>query len=109
VANNRFLEKNPEAVRGFLKGWARATQDATANPQEADERQVATPTVHGTGAVLATCSDDPRGSFFGQGVLLRRSERGSKVVVSVLGQGEVNQRLVVVLANHLHLTPSSVS
>jgi hypothetical protein len=74
-----------------------------------DERQVATPTVHGTGAVLATCSDDPQGSFFGQGVLLRRSERGSKVVVSVLGQGEVNQRLVVVLANHLHLTPSSVS
>jgi NitT/TauT family transport system substrate-binding protein len=35
VANNRFLEENPEAVRGFLKGWARATQYATANPQEA--------------------------------------------------------------------------
>jgi NitT/TauT family transport system substrate-binding protein len=35
VANNKFLQENPEAVRGFLRGWAKATQYATANPDEA--------------------------------------------------------------------------
>jgi hypothetical protein len=61
--------------------------------------------VHGARAVLATCSDDPHGSFFGNSVLLRWSQRGTLVVVGVPGHSGVNQRLVVALADHLHLVP----
>jgi NitT/TauT family transport system substrate-binding protein len=34
VANNRFLQEKPDAVRGFLKAWARAMQYATAHRDE---------------------------------------------------------------------------
>jgi hypothetical protein len=70
-----------------------------------NERQIATPTVQGTPAVLAACVDDPRGAHFSLGgfVLLRWSHQGTLVTVSVHGHSEVNQRLVVALADRLHL------
>ena len=72
-----------------------------------NERQIATTTVQGTRAVLAACVDDPRGAYFSFGghVLLRWSQQGTLVTISVNGHSEVNQRLVVALADHLHLVP----
>jgi hypothetical protein len=67
--------------------------------------------------VLVACSDDPQRSAFGGSVLLRWSQQGTVVVVGVLdwsdasrwsdasGWSDVNQRLVVVLADHLRLVP----
>ena len=71
------------------------------------ERQLATPIVQGAPAVLAACLDDPRGASFSLGgsVLLRWSQQGTLVTVSVRGHSQVNQRLVVALADHLHLVP----
>jgi hypothetical protein len=71
------------------------------------ERQLATPTVQGTQAVLAACLDDPRGAAFSLGgyVLVRWSHQGTLVTVSVCGHSEVNQRLVLELADHVHLVP----
>src|SRR6266540_520657 len=67
-----------------------------------NERRIATPTVHHTPAVLADCPD-------AQGrpasVLLRWSQQGTFVLLSVLGSSDVNQRLVVTLADHLRLVP----
>jgi hypothetical protein len=70
-----------------------------------NERQIATPTVQGTPAVLAACLDDPRGAHFSLGghVLLRWSQQDTLVTISVRGHSEVNQRLVVALADQLHL------
>jgi len=90
---------------------ATPTRDATAGlPLRCqNERQIATPTVHQTRGVLAACSDDPQRSAFGGSVLLRWSQQGTVVVVSVLDWGnasrwsDVNQRLAVALADHLHL------
>jgi hypothetical protein len=72
-----------------------------------NERQIATPTVQGTPAVLAACLDDPHGAHFSLGghVLLRWSQQGTMVTVSVRGHSKVNQRLVVALADQLHLVP----
>jgi len=72
-----------------------------------NERQIATPTVQGTPAVLAACVDDPRGAHFSLGgfVLLRWSQQGTLVTVSVHGHSEINQRLVVALADDQHLVP----
>jgi hypothetical protein len=72
-----------------------------------NERQLATPTVQGTPAVLAACVDDPRGAYFSLGghMLLRWSQQGTLVTISVRGHSEVNQRLVVALADRLHLVP----
>jgi hypothetical protein len=72
-----------------------------------NERQLATPTVQETPAVLAACVDDPRGAHFSLGghVLLRWSQQGTLVTISVRGHSKVNQRLVVALADHLHLVP----
>jgi hypothetical protein len=39
-------------------------------------------------------------------VLVRWSQQGTLVTVSVRGHSEVNQRLVVALADRLHLVPS---
>jgi hypothetical protein len=80
---------------------------ASALRQCRNERQIATPTVQGTPAVLAACVDDPRGAYFSYGghVLLRWSQQGTLVRISVRGHSEVNQRLVVALADHLHLVP----
>jgi hypothetical protein len=63
---------------------------------------VATPSVHRTQAVLAACPNEPA-SVLGGGVLVRWSERGTSVVVTTPGSGEANQRLVMVLAGHVHL------
>jgi hypothetical protein len=73
-----------------------------------NERQIATPTVQEIPAVLAACVDDPRGAHFSLGgfVLVRWSQQGTLVTVSVRGHSEVNQRLVVALADRLHLVPS---
>lgn len=72
-----------------------------------NERQLATPTVQGTPAVLAACLDDPRGAHFSLGghVLLRWSQQNMLVTISVRGHSKVNQRLVVTLADQLHLVP----
>jgi hypothetical protein len=80
-----------------------------------DERRIATPTVRRTRGVMAACFDDPQRSAFGGSVLLRWSQQGTVVVVSVLDWSNasvwsdssrwsgVNQRLAVALANHMHL------
>ncbi len=73
------------------------------DPRCREEHQLATLTTHGTRAVLAACADDPQRSFFSGSVLLRWSEQGTSLVVSVLGHGEVNQRLVAAVADHLRL------
>ncbi len=72
-----------------------------------NERQIATPTVQGTPAVLAACVEDPRGAHFSLGghVLLRWTQQDTMVTISVRGHSKVNQRLVVALADHLHLVP----
>ncbi|MFL6273032.1 MAG: hypothetical protein ACJ75A_23420 [Actinomycetes bacterium] len=72
-----------------------------------NERQIATPTVQGTPAVLAACVDDPRGAHFSLGghVLLQWSQQDTLVTISVRGHSKVNQRLVVALADQLHLVP----
>jgi hypothetical protein len=66
-----------------------------------NERRLATPTVHNTAAVLATCHDAQEPDS----VLLRWSHQGTFVLLSLLGATEVNQRLVVALADHLRLVP----
>jgi len=35
VANNKFLNSKPDAVKGFLKAWAESTKYAVAHPDEA--------------------------------------------------------------------------
>lgn len=37
VVNNSFLEDNPEAVRGFLRAWAKGMEYAIQNPDESVE------------------------------------------------------------------------
>jgi hypothetical protein len=92
---------------GVLVVVAVTAQGLAGNPalRCRNERQIATPTVQGTPAVLAACVDDPRGASFSLGgfVLLRWSQQGTLVTVSVHGHSEVNQRLVVALADRLHL------
>jgi hypothetical protein len=63
-------------------------------PAAAPERRFpsAGGTVHRIWAVLAACPEDPP-SVLGGGVLVRWSERGTFVVVTMPGSGEVNQRL----------------
>jgi len=70
-----------------------------------DERRVATPAVHGARAVLAACPEDAQGSLFAGSLLLRWSQRGALVVVSMLGHSEANQRLLLALADHLRIIP----
>jgi hypothetical protein len=90
---------------GLLFIVAAPAHDATSQLglQCQHERRLATLTVQGTGALLATCADDPEGSWFGGSVLLHWSQQDTLVVVGVMGYSEVNQRLAVALANHLHL------
>jgi hypothetical protein len=52
--------------------------------------------------VVATQGDEPA-SVLGGSVLVRWSERGTFVVVTTAGSGEVNQRLVMALADHMRL------
>jgi hypothetical protein len=109
------------APGGYGALWIVATPTRAATPglalQCRHERRIATPTVHRTRGVLAACSDDPQRSAFGGSVLLRWSQQGTVVVVSVLDWSDanrwsdasrwsdVNQRLAVVLAEHLRLVP----
>ncbi len=57
--------------------------------------------------MLAACVEDPRGAHFSLGghVLLRWTHQDTMVTISVRGHSKVNQRLVVALADHLHLVP----
>ena len=65
------------------------------------EHPVATATVHGTRAALLRC---PTGSALNSGhTLVRWSQRGVDMAVSLHGWSELNQRLVLLLAAHAHL------
>jgi hypothetical protein len=72
-----------------------------------DEHRVAGLTVHQTRAVLATCPEEGQQSSWGGTMLLRWSQRGTLVEVGVYGWSEVNQRLVVAVAEHLRLVEPS--
>ncbi len=89
---------------GTLQIVAMPTSDSTGGltVQCQDERRIAMPTVHRVRAVLAACPQAPV-SVLGGSVLVRWSERGTFVVVTTPGAGEVNQRLVMALADHVHL------
>jgi hypothetical protein len=107
------------APGGFsaLSVAATPTRDATGGLalRCQDEHWIATPTVHRTRGVLAACVDDPQRSALGGSTMLRWSERGMIMVVSVLDWSNasrwsdssrwsgVNQRLAVVVANHVRL------
>ena len=41
IANNRFLQKNPDAVRGFLRAWAEGMKYTIAHPQESVDAIIA--------------------------------------------------------------------
>ena len=86
---------------GALAIYGATPAEAANGPplQCLNEQRTATPTVHNTPAVLATCHDvqEP------VSVLLHWSEHGTFVILGVLGSSEVNQRLIVALANHLRL------
>ncbi len=88
---------------GVLAIYAATTAEAASRLplQCPNERRTATPIVHHAPAVLATCHDPQEPDS----VLLRWSQQGTFVVLSVLGSSEVNQRLVVALADHLRLIP----
>jgi hypothetical protein len=68
-----------------------------------NERPIATPTVHRAWTVLVACPEASQVSIFGRSVLLRWSRQGTLVVVRLGGWSDVNQRLVVALADHLRL------
>jgi hypothetical protein len=70
-----------------------------------DERRIAAPTVQGTRAVLAACPEPGQASSYGGTVVLRWEARGTLAAVILMGWSEVNQRLVVTLAQHLRLVP----
>jgi hypothetical protein len=64
------------------------------------ELRVAETRVHGSRAVLATCTDEPHDSFFASSELLRWSSGDTFLVTSIAGPSQVNQRLAVALADH---------
>jgi hypothetical protein len=88
---------------GALGIYAATTAETASRPplRCLNEHRTATPTVHHTPAVLAVCHDAQEPTS----VLLRWSQQGTFVVLSVVGSSEVNQRLVVALADHLRLIP----
>lgn len=85
---------------GALAVYAAATAETADRLGCPQERRTGTPTVHRIGAVLADCPGPQ-----GPSVLLRWSEQGVFVVLAVLGSSQVNQRLIIVLADHLRLIP----
>jgi len=85
---------------GALGVYAAATAEMADRLGCPQEQRTGMPTVHGIGAVLATCPGPQ-----GPSVLLRWSEQGAFVVLVVLGASQVNQRLIIVLADHLRLVP----
>jgi hypothetical protein len=66
------------------------------------ERPIATPAVQQTRAVLTACQHDVP-SVLGGSLRLRWTQHDTAVVVSVPGPSEANRRLVVTVADHLHL------
>lgn len=71
------------------------------------ERRIATPTVHQTRAALVTCPEEGQQSSWGGTMLLRWSQQGTLMAITVYGWSDVNQRLVVAVANHLRLVRPS--
>jgi hypothetical protein len=69
-----------------------------------DHRQLATPTVSGRPAVLATCPPGFQG-WSQASVLLHWSRRGTFITLALRGPSERNQRLLVALAAGLALVP----
>jgi hypothetical protein len=86
---------------GVLLIVATPTQ-RSAGLQCPSERPIATPTIQRTRAVLTACQEDAP-SVLGGSVRLRWSQQDTVVVVSVPGPSDSNQRLVVTVADHLHL------
>jgi hypothetical protein len=66
------------------------------------EPPIATPAVQQTRAVLTACQHDAP-SVLGGSLRLRWSQHDTLMVVSVPGPSDANQRLVVTVADHLHL------
>jgi len=69
-----------------------------------DQRPIATPTLGGRRAVLATCPAGFQG-WSADSVLLHWSHRGTFVTLGLRGPSDRNQRLAVALAGHLQLVP----
>jgi hypothetical protein len=97
----------PFGAVGASNGYGALAIDATPTRNGVglecpDERPIATPAVHQTQAVLTACQHDAP-SVLGGSLRLRWSQHDTVVVVSVLGPSEANRRLIVTLADHLHL------
>jgi hypothetical protein len=97
----------PFGAVGASNGYGALAIDATPTRNGVglecpDERPIATPAVHQTQAVLTACQHDAP-SVLGGSLRLRWSQHDTVVVVSVLGPSDSNQRLIVTLADHLHL------
>jgi hypothetical protein len=75
---------------------------ARRRPRCPGERVIATPTVHRARGVLAACPND-NPSVLGGSVLVRWSERRSLLEVATPGSGEINQLLVIAIADHVRL------
>jgi hypothetical protein len=70
------------------------------------EHVIATPTVHRIRAVLASCPKATP-SVLGGSVMVRWSERRTRVEVGTPGSGEVNQLLAIAIADHVRLVEPS--
>jgi hypothetical protein len=97
----------PFGAVGASNGYGALAIDATPTRNGVGlecpgERPIATPAVHQTRAVLTACQHDAP-SVLGGSLRLRWSQHDTVVVVSVLGPSEANRRLIVTLADHLHL------
>jgi hypothetical protein len=57
--------------------------------------------VYGSRAMQATCTDEPRDSFFASSELLRWSIGDTFLVMAIGGQSQVNQRFAVAIADHM--------
>ena len=68
------------------------------------QRPIATPTLGGRRAVLATCPAGFQG-WSADSVLLRWSHRGTFMTLGLRGPSDRNQRLAVAFAGHLQLVP----
>jgi hypothetical protein len=113
----RFQWDGFQVPPGYLGPSDYGTLDIDAGPTHGaagrlplrcrNARRIATPTVHQTRAVLATCPEAGQQSSWGGTMLLRWSQQGTLVVVTVYGWSDVNQRLVVAVANQLRLVRPS--
>jgi hypothetical protein len=98
----------PFGYAGAIGGYGALSIVAMPTAAEPDrlrcpsEHVIATPTVHRIRAVLATCPKATT-SVLGGSVLVHWSERRTRLEVSTPGAGEVNQLLVIAIADHVRL------